>query len=111
MECSGGQQYVKWRIFEAMAMGCLVISDRFKLLDYLFVPGKHYLPCNWKMQEDGRRYLDPDNLIEQIKKVKKNPNLRKHIIDTAFNEVKKEHTYKHRAEMILDKLKLKGEKL
>ena len=58
MECSGGQQYIKWRIFEAMSMGCIVISDRFDLLDTIFEAGVHYLPCDWRLQDDGRRYLD-----------------------------------------------------
>lgn len=106
MECSGGQQYIKWRIFEAMSMQCLVISDSFTLLDSIFEPGVHYIPCRWIEQEDGRHALDPNDLIKNIFKVKSNPDIRDVIVEKAFNLVREKHTYFHRAKKILNALNI-----
>lgn len=110
MECSGGQQYIKWRIFEAMSMGCVVISDRFDLLDTVFESGEHYLPCDWKLQADGRRYLDSKHLRQQIEFLKNNPDEYRRVQENAFRLVREKHTYLHRAKMILADLGF-GEKV
>ncbi len=106
MECSGGQEYVKWRIFEAMSMKCLVISDSFMLIDSIFEPGIHYIPCRWVEQEDGRRALDSNDLVRNIFRVKTNHDMRKSIVDAAFKLVREKHTYFHRAKKILNNLNI-----
>jgi len=106
MECSAGQGLLKIRIFEAMSMGCLVISNEFNLINKLFRPYIHYIPCKCLKDEIGKPYLDPDDLKNQINIIKKDNDLRKYITDNAFNLVRKKHTYYHRARLILNKLEM-----
>lgn len=104
MECSGGQQYVKWRIFEAMSMGCVVISNQFTLLNKLFVPGEHYIPCKTGTEKDGRISLDVKDLLKNIKMLKNHKGFSDIVATRAFSEVRKNHTYYHRAKKILHRL-------
>jgi hypothetical protein len=51
---TNGQEEVKWRLFEAMAMGCCVISGHTRLLKILgYEPGIHYVPIEEVPREDG----------------------------------------------------------
>lgn len=70
-EFSGNQEFIKWRFFEAMSMGCIVITDRLGLMDRLgFKPDVHYLEYKPVPIGDGRtgpRALDLKDIIYKIK--------------------------------------------
>ena len=102
--CSNGQEYVKWRLFEAMSMGCLVLSDKFPLLEKLFTDGVHYLSVKTDNLPDGRTALNVDDLADKICLCRRNKDLVERITRNAFIEVRAKHTYQDRARMILTKL-------
>ena len=96
-EFSGGSQYIKWRIFEAMAMGCVVITDTFKLLGEVgFESWKHYVP-----------HIPVDDMpmaisiARGIRMVRQWRDFSETVREEAWNYVMSNHTYEHRAKMIL----------
>ncbi len=105
--CSNGQQYIKWRLFEAMSCGCLVLSDKFALLEKLFTDGVHYLSVKTDNLPDGRTALNVDDLADKIWLCRRNKDLVERITRNAFIEVRSKHTYQERAKMILGKLGIK----
>jgi len=102
--CSNGQEYVKWRIFEAMSCGCVVLSDKFPLLEKLFTDGVHYLSVKTDNLPDGRTALNVEDLADKICLCRRNKELVERITRNAFIEVRSKHTYQDRARMILAKL-------
>lgn len=101
-EFGGGQEYVKWRIFEAMSMGCLVLSDRFALMDRLgFYPDTHYIEYKPVPLGDGRTGPRAEDLKEKIIEIKEHPGIWEHITQNAFNQVRRYHTYRRRVERII----------
>ena len=102
--CSNGQEYVKWRVFEAMSMGCVVLSDKFALMEKLFTDGVHYLSVKTDVLPDSRTALNVDDLADKILLCRRNKDLVERITRNAFIEVRSKHTYLHRARMILEKL-------
>jgi len=107
--CSNGQEYVKWRVFEAMSMGCVVLSDKFALMEKLFTENVHYLSVKTDRLEDGRTALNVDDLADKICLCRRNKDLVDRITRNAFIEVRAKHTYQDRAKMILKKLGIKHE--
>ena len=108
-EFSGNQEYVKWRIFEAMSMGCLVLSDRLVLMDRLgFKPGEHYIEYKPVPIGEGRTAPKAEDLKEKILEIKEHPGIWEDITQNAFNQVRKYHTYRHRVEKILKDLEGKA---
>lgn len=98
---SDGWQYVKWRVFEAMAMGCILLQDRFELLDSLgFVPNKHYV--EYKLTAGYHPYID--DMVAKITMLKTDKDLANKIRDDAYNFVMEKHTYAHRVSQILSDL-------
>lgn len=102
--CSNGQEYLKWRIFEGMSMGTLLLMDKFPLLERLFTDGVHYLSVKTDKLEDGRTALNVEDLYDKISLCRRNKDLVERITRNAFIEVRSKHTYLHRANMILQKL-------
>jgi len=107
--CSNGQEYIKWRVFEAMSMGALVLSDKFALMEKLFTDGVHYLSVKTDNLPDGRTALNINDLADKIWLCRRNKELTERITRNAFIEVRAKHTYQDRARMILEKLGLKNE--
>jgi hypothetical protein len=99
-EFSGGTDYIKWRIFEAMSMGTIVLTDRFNLLDKLgFKPNVHYLeytPVYGKNDEFIPEALDLFLMIQEAKEAEKYNS----ISEKAYELVRAKHTYAHRVSMI-----------
>ncbi len=104
-EFSGNQEYIKWRFFETMSMGCIMISDRLQLMDTLgFKPDIHYLeykPIDLGDGRTGPRSIDLKNIINRVKN---DPILWERISKEAYNFVQKHHTYRHRVEYIIKDL-------
>jgi len=103
--CSNGQQYIKWRVFEAMSMGCLVLSDKFILMEQLFTENVHYLSVATDDLPDGRTALNVNDLADKIILCRRNKEIVERITKNAFIEVRSKHTYLQRAKMMLQKLK------
>lgn len=82
---------VNMRVFEVMAMGLPLVTDRIgNGLADLFEEGKHFIGYN-----------DRDELLEQVRRLLADDALRAHIGRTAHEKVLAEHTYHHRADTIL----------
>jgi len=100
-EFSGGTDYIKWRIFEAMSMGTVVLTDRFHLLDKLgFEPNVHYLeytPVYGNNDEFIPEALDLFLMIQDVKEQSKYD----YISEKAYEFVRANHTYSHRVQQIL----------
>ena len=96
-EFSGGTPYIKWRFFEAMAMGCVMISDRISLMDNLgFGAGKHYI--EYILNDDREPWLE--DLKIRIKALASNQGLYEEISKQAYDFVIENHTYAHRIAQI-----------
>ena len=95
---SDGWQYVKWRVFEAMAMGCILLQDSFELLDMLgFVPDKHYV--EYKLTAEYQP--DIEDMAAKINMLKTDHDLADKIRADAYNFVMEKHQYSHRVQQIL----------
>lgn len=100
-DCNG-EDRVKWRFFEGMACGCLVISDHTRLLDWLgYKPWEHYLPCNDTMCESGEPAPDMQEIANCIQWANEHPNEAQHIAENGKRFTLNFHTYEHRALTIL----------
>jgi len=99
-EFSGGTDYIKWRIFEAMSMGTIVLTDRLNLLDKLgFKPNVHYLeytPVYGKNDEFIPEALDLFLMIQETKDIEKYNS----ISEKAYELVRAKHTFAHRVSML-----------
>jgi len=104
--CSNGQEYIKWRVFEAMSMGCIVLSDKFFLMEQLFTEGVHYLSVKTDKLDDGRTALNVNDLYDKIMLCRRNKDLVERIRRNAFIEVRSKHTYLDRAHMMLKKAEI-----
>ena len=84
---------VNMRYFEAMGAGALLLTDRAidNGVEELFTVGVHYL-----------EYQDEQTLLTQIQELLSNPERCRRIADTARRNVLENHTYKHRAEQLLN---------
>ena len=77
------------RIFEGMAYGNLVVTNRIEGLDLLFNEGKHYIG-----------FSDVDELVEKVKYYLNNEDELFEIAEKGYMEVEK-HTYKERIKYVL----------
>lgn len=90
---------VKWRFWEAAAMGCINISGWSKLFAWLgYAPWHHYVPIE---TPDGNEWPAIDSLYETISFIRKNPALIKQVSSDARKRVLNQDTYYHRAKTIL----------
>jgi spore maturation protein CgeB len=78
------------RVFEAMACGCFVISDRQRDVFSLFEDGKHLVGFD-----------NPNDLIEKIKYYLAHPEEREAIARRGREEVLKNHTYADRIKKLI----------
>lgn len=95
---------IKWRFFEAAAMGCINISWHTPLFDRLgYKPWIHYYPLH--VEEVGD---DPwptiDQMITAVSEIKSNPKFFKQIVDEARHYVIAHDTYYHRAIQVFSDL-------
>lgn len=84
---------INMRVFEALAIGKLLITENVDYLDELFKDGEHLIT-----------FSDNQNMIEKIHQYLNNSVEREKIALAGHEEVLKKHTYKHRAEYIIEKL-------
>ena len=91
--CSAVQD-LNMRVFEAMAMGCVLLTNRDSdsngLLEF-FEDGKHLVT-----------YDSAEDLLNKARKWLSNDAGRKNISETAHKEVLSRHTYAHRVDKIIE---------
>jgi glycosyltransferase involved in cell wall biosynthesis len=87
---SGGDGLVVMRPFETMAAGALLLAPA-GLLDGLFVPGVHYVA-----------YSDAEDCREKVGRFLEDDGARESITASALRLVLEEHTYRCRAQTILE---------
>lgn len=91
--CSAVQD-LNMRVFEAMAMGCVLLTNRDSdsngLLEF-FEDGKHLVT-----------YDSAEDLLNKARKWLSNDAGRKNISNAAYKEVINKHTYFHRVDTILE---------
>jgi len=86
------------KLFEAMACGCFVLTDRQKDAQALFKDKEHLV-----------FFDDPQDLRAKIKYYLDHEDERKRIAERGFIEVLEKHTYQHRVKSILDILQKENE--
>ena len=87
--CSMGND-LNMRVFEAMSIGRLLLTDKVPGIDDLFVDGEHYISYDsWEML-----YKQVVYYLEYLKEANE-------IAQRASNYIKAKHTYQHRLEEIL----------
>ena len=100
------QEEVKFRFFEAAAMGCINISDHTRLFETLgYKPGQHYILIEDEdLDED--HWPTVDALAETITDLRALPELARQIADNAYQHTVRHHTYFSRCRQIFSDLHL-----
>lgn len=99
---SNGQAEVKWRFYEAAAMGCVNICDKNILLDAMgYEPWIDYVPIwGFGSEFDGEGWPSSRMLIDVVKFMleyaDRVPNMRYHVLD----RIKRSESYIHRVRAI-----------
>lgn len=96
--CSG-VDFVTTRVFEAMASGCIVFSDRTPSMLSLFQDGVHFIGYDPVPGPGGEGMPDPEWLIAQVRQLRREDpaEMRR----AAWDEVQAKHGYEHRVREIL----------
>lgn len=89
--CDGKE--INMRVFEALATGKLLITEKIEFLDELFTDREHLIT-----------YADDSELIEVVRHYLSDENERKKIAECGLIETSKKHTYLHRAKYIIEKI-------
>lgn len=84
---------INMRVFEALATGRLLVTDKVDYLDELFVDG-----------EDLVTYTGEDDLMDKIRHYLDHEAERLRIAANGLAKVRTRHTYRHRAEFIAGKV-------
>jgi ubiquinone/menaquinone biosynthesis C-methylase UbiE len=84
---------INMRVFEALATGKLLVTDRVEYLDELFEDGIHLVT-----------YSNERELIEKISYYLENDEKREEIARNGLDIVREYHTYRRRAEFIIEKI-------
>jgi spore maturation protein CgeB len=88
------KEAVNQRVFDVPACGSFILTDYQESLEGLFEVGKEIIV-----------YKSRDEIPELVKFYLDNPGERKAVAERGRERVLKEHTYKHRLQMIIDKMK------
>lgn len=86
---------VNQRVFDVPAAGAFLITDHRRQMEDLFEPGKEIVAYN-----------DPDEIPELVEKYLHDEDARKKITAAARKRILAEHTYDHRIQTLLDKMRL-----
>lgn len=97
-----GQDFVTYRTFEAMMMGCLVFADRNPMMDEVFEPGVHYVPFAPIVHpRDMEPMPDPAWLLDAVEHWRANHAARTAITTRAYEYVRTRHLLTHRVETVM----------
>ena len=93
---------VKWRWWEAAAMGCVNISGLSKLFPQLgYKPWIHYYPIDTPLENE---WPTLDDLAGMIKHIKNAPEMQEDMARAARRHTLLNHTYLHRVKQIFNSL-------
>lgn len=106
--CNQTQDFLCPRVFDAMAMGCLLFSDRVPALLELFGDGEHVVGYDAVKWQDGESLPDPDWMIEHIRRCRREPAWAAKIAEAGQRLVWAKHSYEHRVEKVLKAVEAVG---
>lgn len=92
------------RVFDAMAMGCVLFSDRVPSIMSLFEEGEHFIGYDSVRAFDGESVPHTDWLIEQIRRCRREPEWAQRISTAARVNAWQHHTYEHRVQRVLEEI-------
>lgn len=98
------QSFVTTRVFEAMAMGCVVLADRNPATLELFDEGEHLIGYTPEIGSDGEGSPNLEWLIDTVRKLRRDKIWRDRVAANAYNLVSQKHCYTHRLETVLKRL-------
>ena len=90
------KEAVNQRVFDVPACGAFILTDYQKGLDELFDVGKEMIV-----------YRDKDEIPVLVKYYLDNPEKREAVAKKGAERVLKEHTYKHRLDVIIRAMKVR----
>lgn len=97
--------FVTNRVFEAMAMGCVVIADRTSAMLSMFEDSKHFVGFDpIKLPQFGEGIPDPEWLIETVRHLRDNPSETRRLQIEARLLVADRDSYRHRMERVLTEM-------
>lgn len=101
-----GWYEVKWRWFEAAAMGCINISDGCPLFHHMgYFPWEHYVPVTTEIvPEFGDNWPTTETLAKNITWLRTNQSRTREIADNAWRITLCQDTYYHRLQIIAEDL-------
>lgn len=97
--CCSTLDFVTTRVFEAMAMGCVVIADRNPSMLQLFKDGEHFIGFDPVPGPGGEGMPDPEWLIDTVRRL-----CQRHDDDMtmrAYELVRSRDSYQHRMRRVL----------
>ena len=103
--CNQTLDFMCPRVFDAIGMGCLLISDRTPSILSLFNDGEHFLGYDRIFGRDGEGIPHPDWLLDVVRRCRREPQWAAKIADAGRRLAWEQHTYTHRVREVLDDLR------
>lgn len=100
--CNHTHDFLCPRVFDAMAMGCIVMSDCQPSLLSLFEDGETVLAYDAVRWQDGESIPNIDWLVETIRRCKRDEAWSRGIAEKAQRLVWEKHSYEHRVQRVLN---------
>ena len=99
--CNQTHDFACPRVFDAMGMGCLLISDRVPSIMSLFEDGKHFVGYDRVMMPGGEGIPDPDWILDTVRRCRREPDWASGIAQAARELAWAKHTYTNRVAEVL----------
>lgn len=96
-----GCDFVSLRVFEAMASGCLVISDRTPAMLKLFNEGEHFIGYDPIQGPGGDAIPTTEMIISAVRKINADLPAAQAMADRAYELVASRDSFRHRVEQLL----------
>ncbi len=100
-----GCDFVSLRVFEAMASGCLVISDRTPSMLKLFTEGEHFIGYDPIQGPGGDAIPTTEMIISVVRKINADLPAAQAMADRAYDLVASRDSFRHRVEQLLQDMK------
>jgi glycosyltransferase involved in cell wall biosynthesis len=100
-----GCDFVSLRVFEAMASGCLVISDRTPAMLKLFNEGEHFIGYDPITGPGGDAIPTTEMIISAVRKINADLPAAQAMADRAYTLVSGRDSFRHRGEQLLQEVK------
>jgi glycosyltransferase involved in cell wall biosynthesis len=103
--CCSTLDFVTTRVFEAMAMGCVVIADRNPSTLKLFNDGEHFIGFDPIPGPGGEGMPDPEWLIDTVRRLRREGD--GGMAQRAYELVRGRDSYQHRLRRVLEGMGLR----